>query len=146
MGALAQSGFCGLYDFCYVPLCFESGHSLGFAFVNFRSASAAGSFYRAWHQQRWLGAGEAAGLNVSAAKVQGLEANLERWNAKRLRRIKNPDFLPFVAPAATEAPAGREPLPAPRPPPAPRRAAAGAAVAPSESASGRRRRRGVQHP
>ena len=78
MGALTQSGFGGLYDFCYVPWCFESGHKLGFAFVNFRLASAAGFFDRAWHQQRWLGAREAAGLNVSNAEVQGLEANLER--------------------------------------------------------------------
>lgn len=90
---LNQSGFGGLYDFCFMPRNFGATESQGFAFVNFTSALAAAAFKASW-QSRQLQ--EDKTLNVVSAKIQGLQANLNRWSGPRMKRIRNPDHKPFV--------------------------------------------------
>jgi len=84
----------GLYDFCYMPHCFHSGENKGFAFVNFLSAATAECMASAWHHQQLFGS-EAA-LNISIAQVQGFGANVAKWDTLRSRRIRNPDYKPFI--------------------------------------------------
>mmetsp|Transcript_163567 Transcript_163567/g.298369 ORF Transcript_163567/g.298369 Transcript_163567/m.298369 type:complete len:541 (-) Transcript_163567:30-1652(-) len=93
-----NSGFKDLYDFCYMPSSFSSNESKGFAFINLTSTSAAGMFVGAWHKTRRLGMkSNDASLNISPASIQGLEANIKKWNAPRMKRIRNPNLRPFVA-------------------------------------------------
>jgi len=91
-------GFACLYDFCYSPLCsFDTGRGKGFAFVNFLTEEAASDFAAAWHGTRRFGVPRSEpAMNISAAAVQGKEANLAKWGTKRAVRIRNPKLRPFV--------------------------------------------------
>eukprot|EP00931_Biecheleriopsis_adriatica_P012595 TRINITY_DN113780_c0_g1_i1.p1 TRINITY_DN113780_c0_g1~~TRINITY_DN113780_c0_g1_i1.p1 ORF type:complete len:327 (+),score=41.03 TRINITY_DN113780_c0_g1_i1:272-1252(+) len=87
------SGFAGAYDFCYLPCDFGSGASRGFAFVNFKDSEVASRFFDAWNGRAHFT--DKHILCVSAADVQGLQANLKRW-AGRSDRIRNPSLKPFI--------------------------------------------------
>jgi len=93
---LDEYGFNGLFDFCYAPRSFNSSDNLGYAFVNFVSEAAAGMLLGAWHRQTPFGA-KTQPLSVSEATLQGFEANMKKWCGARLRRVRNPDFRPFVS-------------------------------------------------
>mmetsp|Transcript_129216 Transcript_129216/g.258010 ORF Transcript_129216/g.258010 Transcript_129216/m.258010 type:complete len:441 (+) Transcript_129216:86-1408(+) len=111
---LDRCGLANLYDFAYMPRCFQSGENNGFAFVNFISPAAAGRLVGAWHRQRLFGIGPSdAALNLSPAVLQGFEANVAKWDVPRSRRIRNPDYVPFVA---GDRQVGRPRTHAPRPP------------------------------
>jgi len=97
VGALDDTGFGGMYDFVYVPSCFTTGASKCFAFVNFDSQAAASGFAASWHGSHRFGAPRTEpAINVSAAAIQGLEANLAKWHTTRMRRIRNPELRPYV--------------------------------------------------
>jgi len=90
---LANSGFSGTYDFCYMPSLFGTGVSKGYAFVNFKSGVKA--FVCAWHgSRRFTHSGPA--LDVSAASIQGRETNLKKLCESKMRRIRNPALRPVV--------------------------------------------------
>ncbi|CAK0828848.1 unnamed protein product [Prorocentrum cordatum] len=93
-----RSGLARTVDFCYMPRDFASCKSKGHAFLNFVSSEVATEFQRAWHGRRTCAgrAVDARGLDVSVATLQGLAANIGRWGGPRLRRVRNPDFQPFV--------------------------------------------------
>lgn len=94
---LEDSGFGGLFDFCYLPSAFDTGKNKGYAFVNFINFVAYSAFLKAWHGSRRFSARAAdPALNVSAAALQGLERNIEKWDAPRMRRVRNPEYRPFV--------------------------------------------------
>jgi len=95
---LNHSGFKGAFDFCYLPLLsFETGCGKGFAFVNFVTEADATSFISAWHgSRRFRAAKTDPTLNISAAALQGREANLAKWSKKRASRIRDPKYRPFV--------------------------------------------------
>eukprot|EP00931_Biecheleriopsis_adriatica_P076785 TRINITY_DN5045_c0_g2_i1.p1 TRINITY_DN5045_c0_g2~~TRINITY_DN5045_c0_g2_i1.p1 ORF type:complete len:690 (+),score=160.57 TRINITY_DN5045_c0_g2_i1:100-2169(+) len=101
---LNVSGFCGLYDFCYLPSSFVSkdskgSESKGYAFVNFTRPEAASRFKDSWHGRDFPPTAQSGmrhlELAVSPAEVQGLEANLKKWSG-RIARIRNPDLKPFI--------------------------------------------------
>eukprot|EP00747_Dinoflagellata_sp_TGD_P152059 gnl/TRDRNA2_/TRDRNA2_177261_c0_seq3.p1 gnl/TRDRNA2_/TRDRNA2_177261_c0~~gnl/TRDRNA2_/TRDRNA2_177261_c0_seq3.p1 ORF type:complete len:522 (+),score=90.24 gnl/TRDRNA2_/TRDRNA2_177261_c0_seq3:59-1624(+) len=95
---LDKTGFAGLYDFCYAPSCFISGETKGFAFVNMITEEDATAFVNSWHASRhWSMKEREPALNISIASLQGLEANVVKWSAPRMKRIRNPNFRPFVA-------------------------------------------------
>jgi len=95
---LDENGFEGTYDFLYMPSNFISGRGKGYAFVNFTQQAAARRLVSEWHKQVRFGAGRnRGGLSISAAAVQGREANVKKWDVPRMRRIKNPNFRPLVA-------------------------------------------------
>ena len=108
------SGHAGLYDFAHMPRCFQSWENNGFAFVNLTTEAAAKRLVNKWHRQRLFNVGHSdPALNLSAAVVQGFDANMQKWNAPRSRRIRNPDYVPFVA---GDRQVGRPRTHAPRPP------------------------------
>lgn len=92
---LDSAGFRGLYDFCYLPRTFTTGENQGFAFVNFISVKSASLLTGAWHRQVRFRT-DAQPLSITAAKVQGLEANKRKWCDPRRRRVRNPLYRPFV--------------------------------------------------
>jgi len=94
---LDEAGFEGLYDFVYMPQSFNTNENSGFAFVNFLDPCTAGILVGRWHRQHRFGRStKQPPLNIAPADVQGLEANLHKWLTPRLRRVKNPNFRPFV--------------------------------------------------
>jgi len=98
IAALDESGFEGAYDFLYMPSNFCSGRGKGYAFINFIQQEAARRFVSEWHKGVRLCAGrDRGGLSISAAAVQGREANIRKWDVPRMRRVKNPNFRPLIA-------------------------------------------------
>lgn len=115
LNLLRESGFGDVFDFCFLPRPFGVTESQGFAFVNFVSAHWAESFAAAWHGkvvQAPEKGNHSQAVKIVPAMVQGLQANLARWATPRLRRIRNPEYHPFVqlwdpARAPTEVPVAR---------------------------------------
>jgi len=94
---LTATGFTGLFDFCYMPSLFGSGVGKGYAFVNLISTDAVGHFVNTWHGSRRFGLQTSdAAINVSAACLQGREKNAKKWDAPRMRRVRNPALRPLV--------------------------------------------------
>lgn len=98
---LDLSGYRGEYDFCYMPRSFTKPISKGFAFVNFEKPQRARDFIKHWKGSRRFCAAEyEQAVNLSFACIQGLEANLAKWNVARMHRVRNPNLRPFVGPRA----------------------------------------------
>lgn len=105
---LNASGFMHAFDFCYLPRHFESSENRGYAFVNFVTPTNALKFQRAWQNREFRVVGCAPMLiSVSHADVQGLQANVKKWCGPRLRRIRNPSLLPYMAPHVLASTAGQ---------------------------------------
>eukprot|EP00928_Gymnodinium_smaydae_P099744 TRINITY_DN9600_c0_g1_i1.p1 TRINITY_DN9600_c0_g1~~TRINITY_DN9600_c0_g1_i1.p1 ORF type:complete len:232 (+),score=31.82 TRINITY_DN9600_c0_g1_i1:45-698(+) len=95
-----RSGFGGLYDIFYMPVCVKTRQNKGYAFVNFDSAEIAQRFATAWSGMSRLGLVQAGKrpqrLAVSPAEEQGSRANYARLVQKKVFRIKDPALRPFV--------------------------------------------------
>jgi len=94
---LRDSGFGDLFDFVHLPSSFDTHSHNGYGFVNLVSSEAAASLARAWDLSYVFGQDKEA-LNISAAALQGLDANVKKWS-KKSQRIRNPALRPFVAQA-----------------------------------------------
>jgi len=84
MDMLNSSGFDGLYDFVFVPASFDTGKGKGYGFVNFKTAEAAHALRKTWK------------LRVGMARIQGREANIQRWNTRKMGRVRNSNFRPLI--------------------------------------------------
>lgn len=94
---LAASGFEGCFDFCYLPASFKNGTSKGYAFVNLINSDVLEMFVLKWHGSRRFGISQLdATITVSAATIQGKEENTKKWNAPRMKRVRNPALRPLV--------------------------------------------------
>ncbi|XP_078442345.1 uncharacterized protein LOC144712046 [Wolffia australiana] len=60
------------YDFFYLPIDFETGCNLGYAFVNFTSSDGVMKLHRAFHHMKWDFLDSKKVCEVTYAKVQGL--------------------------------------------------------------------------
>lgn len=94
--AIHASGFEGRMDFCYVPRDFSSVENHGHAFANFVSPEAAAEFKVTWHRQKRLTSQHQQAINISVATLQGLDANLKKWDNPRMKRVRNPVYWPFL--------------------------------------------------
>mmetsp|Transcript_47314 Transcript_47314/g.137793 ORF Transcript_47314/g.137793 Transcript_47314/m.137793 type:complete len:418 (-) Transcript_47314:312-1565(-) len=89
-------GFRGSFDFVYLPCSFENRKNKGYGFVNFVDPAAMSRFYDVWHGTQIFGSGSGElPLNVSAASVQGLDANTKKWSA-RISRVRDPELRPYI--------------------------------------------------
>jgi hypothetical protein len=94
---IQTSGFGSQCDFCYMPRNFKTGENRGHAFVNFVSTEAAAEFRDAWRARRLSGSHQGRpGISISNAALQGLAANIAKWDNPRMRRVRNPDFQPYI--------------------------------------------------
>mmetsp|Transcript_112490 Transcript_112490/g.318948 ORF Transcript_112490/g.318948 Transcript_112490/m.318948 type:complete len:417 (+) Transcript_112490:135-1385(+) len=132
--ALDTTGFLNTYDFCYMPCDFGTSASKGYAFVNFKSPTITRCFRKLWHgTHRFPGHADGRALQVTAAHIQGYEANIAM--AEQTVGIRNPNFRrlvftkpdsPAASPVCGAPPApprcgstaaeGTAPRPLPRPP------------------------------
>eukprot|EP00403_Amphidinium_massartii_P040883 CAMPEP_0178439070 /NCGR_PEP_ID=MMETSP0689_2-20121128/35951_1 /TAXON_ID=160604 /ORGANISM="Amphidinium massartii, Strain CS-259" /LENGTH=314 /DNA_ID=CAMNT_0020061557 /DNA_START=62 /DNA_END=1006 /DNA_ORIENTATION=- len=95
--ALDDTGFAGSYDFCYLPRNFHLGVSHGYAFVNFTSDEAVDSFFSKWNGSHLFCSDiHTTAVNVTPAHTQGLSELLELCNKKKVQRVRNPKYRPFV--------------------------------------------------
>mmetsp|Transcript_53478 Transcript_53478/g.127523 ORF Transcript_53478/g.127523 Transcript_53478/m.127523 type:complete len:202 (-) Transcript_53478:30-635(-) len=94
----------GLYDFCYMPMCFKTNECVGHAFINFVSPQVAAALVLAWDRstELWLGKKGAKPMALQVAKYQGLSDLLSLSCMKKAHRIRNEDFRPFYAPAVSQ--------------------------------------------
>jgi len=94
---LEYDGFADVFDFLYAPSDFATGENKGFAFVNFVSEASAKALANAWHKRRVFDGGfDQQTLNVGAAAIQGRVPNLQKWNTPKMRRVRNPDYRPYM--------------------------------------------------
>ena len=98
MADVIATGYGNSVDFVYLPTDISSGRNLGYAFVNFLKPEFAECFRESFHKKHLSAMrGSRAGLSVSFAVIQGLEANLENvLKTASVHRIRNPEYLPLV--------------------------------------------------
>lgn len=97
MTVIDSMGFDGECDFVHVPTHFRSKTNFGFAFVNFRSSSAATRFVKlvAFGGLSGFAAGP---LRASPSKKQGLAECLLTWCRSHSRSVRSAEVFPFVRP------------------------------------------------
>jgi hypothetical protein len=84
----------GSFDLFFLPYSFRDGRTMGYAFINFRSHDLALTFQKKWHRQYLRDHGRTKHLDVAAATVQGIEANLAQFNARSVARLQRVGLLP----------------------------------------------------
>jgi len=95
---LDNEGYFRTYNFCHAPIEFDTGRCYGYAFINFRAHDAARSFLNAWHRSPlFCSAVHNKRLVVTISKYQGLTSLVAQLSMKKLRRVKNPAFRPYIA-------------------------------------------------
>lgn len=87
---LGELGFSGAYNFLYMPFDKSSKASVGYAFVNFLSPSWAACCITVLQGYSFKKHRKNKGASVSAAHLQGLEANLAHYESCALRSAKAP--------------------------------------------------------
>jgi len=88
------------YNLLYAPFNQRKRRSMGFAFMNFITHSALLEFHRNWNGVALADGPNSKGLEISAADVQGLEANLQRMSrSKLIKSIKRTRHLPVIVEA-----------------------------------------------
>mmetsp|Transcript_53228 Transcript_53228/g.126982 ORF Transcript_53228/g.126982 Transcript_53228/m.126982 type:complete len:205 (+) Transcript_53228:108-722(+) len=91
----------GLYDFCYMPMCFKTNECVGHAFINFICPQVAAALVLAWdgNTALWKKQKGAKPLALQVSK-HGLSDLLSLSFMKKAHRIRNEDFRPYLAPEA----------------------------------------------
>jgi RNA recognition motif-containing protein len=86
-------GFQGLYDFCYLPIDFDSDVNLGYCFVNMADGDAGQEFWKAFDGFcKW--GGDRASTKICRlewSQVQGLDAHIQRYRNSPLLHTSMPD-------------------------------------------------------
>ncbi|CAE8609511.1 unnamed protein product [Polarella glacialis] len=85
---LTEFGPDGSFDLFFLPYSFKDGRTMGYAFINFVTHASALEFQQRWHRQFLQDHGRTKHLDVAAATVQGLRANLAQFNAKSIARLQ----------------------------------------------------------
>lgn len=95
------------WDFLYLPRGSAGENNLSYAFVNFISEAHAEAFKRKWDRTRLSRYSARKALNISAAEVQGLSANLELLRKKRARHLRIGQCEPLIVLGAAAGGGGR---------------------------------------
>lgn len=87
------AGYGNYVDFVYLPTDISSARNLGYAFINFISSHYAECFRESFHKKHLSSIrGPRAGLSVSYALIQGLQANVDNvLKNSSIHRIRNPE-------------------------------------------------------
>lgn len=95
---LEDLGFAGTFDFLYSPLDKGTMSNVGYAFVNFKSHEYASKCIEAFHNYRFKRHRKTSGkvAAVSAAHLQGLEANLTHYEKTAVNTAKMKQRRPVV--------------------------------------------------
>eukprot|EP00403_Amphidinium_massartii_P006209 CAMPEP_0178382332 /NCGR_PEP_ID=MMETSP0689_2-20121128/6439_1 /TAXON_ID=160604 /ORGANISM="Amphidinium massartii, Strain CS-259" /LENGTH=339 /DNA_ID=CAMNT_0020002533 /DNA_START=41 /DNA_END=1060 /DNA_ORIENTATION=+ len=95
---LEEHGWKNTFDFCYLPVNFSTGDCRGYAFINFKQSEVASSFKHAWHKSHiFYDCNHEKPVLADVAELQGVDALLAQPSMKKLQRVKNVQYRPFVA-------------------------------------------------
>lgn len=84
------------YHFVHLPYSFKQRRSVGYAFIDFVSNTAANSFYNQWQGSALTVHGRTKAVSLQAAHVQGLLANLEHLKQHGIEQVFNAKYLPAL--------------------------------------------------
>merc|ERR1719188_418000 len=96
-----DQGYQGQYDFVYLPIDFNSKCNVGYAFINFRMPAVAAKFISEFHGAKTAtklpGFSSAKVCEVSYARVQGRDANMENLHDERFidKLNEKPEWQPL---------------------------------------------------
>jgi hypothetical protein len=107
---LDRCGFAGAYDFCYLPCDGSLRRSKGFAFVNFLQPEFAAKIRAEWHGSTHFQIEDKRGspLDVTAAHIQGYEANCALARSPHFCKIRNKNFRRLVVDKQQPSPCRRK--------------------------------------
>lgn len=98
MEVINEKGFVGRYDFFYLPMDFRHNCNLGFAFVNLDSEETRQEFTDAFEGFQLPGFNSNKVCQVSLARVQGLQANMEHYKNSPVAQVTIAEYKPVVLP------------------------------------------------
>eukprot|EP00405_Crypthecodinium_cohnii_P021865 CAMPEP_0206465952 /NCGR_PEP_ID=MMETSP0324_2-20121206/28154_1 /ASSEMBLY_ACC=CAM_ASM_000836 /TAXON_ID=2866 /ORGANISM="Crypthecodinium cohnii, Strain Seligo" /LENGTH=290 /DNA_ID=CAMNT_0053938945 /DNA_START=17 /DNA_END=890 /DNA_ORIENTATION=+ len=84
------------FDFLYLPRSGAGQSNLGYAFINFPTEDEALAFKNAWHKKGLADSVSRKIMNISAADIQGLRANLMQLKKKRARCLDARQCHPVI--------------------------------------------------
>eukprot|EP00928_Gymnodinium_smaydae_P079873 TRINITY_DN63704_c0_g1_i1.p1 TRINITY_DN63704_c0_g1~~TRINITY_DN63704_c0_g1_i1.p1 ORF type:complete len:712 (+),score=146.15 TRINITY_DN63704_c0_g1_i1:61-2196(+) len=96
-----DKGYKGEFDFVYLPIDFNSKCNVGYAFINFRTPSAAQKFINEYHNQKSKnvlpGPTSYKVTEVSYARVQGRDANMDNLRDEKFieKLTEKPEWQPL---------------------------------------------------
>eukprot|EP00403_Amphidinium_massartii_P023181 CAMPEP_0178398664 /NCGR_PEP_ID=MMETSP0689_2-20121128/14888_1 /TAXON_ID=160604 /ORGANISM="Amphidinium massartii, Strain CS-259" /LENGTH=201 /DNA_ID=CAMNT_0020019431 /DNA_START=103 /DNA_END=708 /DNA_ORIENTATION=+ len=92
----------GMYNFCYMPMRFNTKECVGHAFINFLCPQVAAALVLAWDGSTalWMKKRGAKPLALQVSKY-GLSDLMSLSCMKRAHKIRNEDFRPYIAPGLT---------------------------------------------
>merc|ERR1719436_180218 len=96
-----DESYSGQYDFVYLPIDFNSQCNVGYGFINFRTPPAAAQFIAEFHgaktMQKLPGFTSAKVCEVSYARVQGRDANMENLRDEKFidKLNEKPEWQPL---------------------------------------------------
>eukprot|EP00747_Dinoflagellata_sp_TGD_P215760 gnl/TRDRNA2_/TRDRNA2_88403_c0_seq1.p1 gnl/TRDRNA2_/TRDRNA2_88403_c0~~gnl/TRDRNA2_/TRDRNA2_88403_c0_seq1.p1 ORF type:complete len:278 (-),score=14.06 gnl/TRDRNA2_/TRDRNA2_88403_c0_seq1:7-804(-) len=100
---LAETGFCGLYDFLYLPFAFTTKNTRravnkSYAFINLIDEKVAQDFRMCWSKIKlWdFQTGLPSSVNITMAVTQGRSKNMQKWSCTKTSRIRNANYRPQV--------------------------------------------------
>jgi len=99
---ILQASYKGDMDFVYLPVDFKNEGNMGSAFINFRNSKACRRFAAEYHhvsvQKKLPGYPSCKFCEVHAARVQGLELNVQRLRNSPVmaQLLRRPDWMPVL--------------------------------------------------
>eukprot|EP00403_Amphidinium_massartii_P003622 CAMPEP_0178379290 /NCGR_PEP_ID=MMETSP0689_2-20121128/4866_1 /TAXON_ID=160604 /ORGANISM="Amphidinium massartii, Strain CS-259" /LENGTH=284 /DNA_ID=CAMNT_0019999387 /DNA_START=16 /DNA_END=870 /DNA_ORIENTATION=+ len=88
-------GFGDTFDFVYVPHSFRTRFNLGYAFINFLTPELAANFVREWSGTKRFKDQQEETVLMEAA-VQGLDNLISMCVVRKLLKVRNPAFKPYI--------------------------------------------------
>ncbi|CAE8593388.1 unnamed protein product, partial [Polarella glacialis] len=83
-------------DYFFLPVDLQTGKTKGMAFANFRSKAQAKQFQEQWHRKRLPNHGGGKVLDITAARMHGVAANLGQFTDYTLELLCKHDALPVL--------------------------------------------------
>ena len=91
-----KAGFHGQYDFFYMPCDVSARVNLGYCFINFRNPEAVPQFMQAFHGQQFQRYRSNKLLEVSMAKIQGFQRNVDSLMKSSVVSLLPDEFKPVM--------------------------------------------------
>jgi hypothetical protein len=96
LDAVNSKGFGMDYDFFYLPVDFRNGCNMGYAFINFINHDLATNFISLFCGYRLPALRSTKVCDVSWARIQGLDANVEHYRNNPINNLADPLFRPLL--------------------------------------------------
>mmetsp|Transcript_41924 Transcript_41924/g.66585 ORF Transcript_41924/g.66585 Transcript_41924/m.66585 type:complete len:374 (-) Transcript_41924:126-1247(-) len=96
MQEINDLGFCGTYNFFYLPMDVHNRSNVGYAFINFEKPKDTERFRRSFSEHRFQRFHSRKIGSVCTAHVQGLDENLRHFENRAVTQARNDQYRPVV--------------------------------------------------